>query len=356
MTSTATNALALTKLPPAARECYKFPNKSIATPLMSVRKLDKANLRTTFENDRVTVTNKTGAVILHGLADPHTALYMVHTSDKHPIPLPGTTSTQPSSIHTTHTAANAYNIKAVPALINYYHATMGSPHIASWIKQIHLGYFTGWPGLTVNRVQCYCTKKPQTTYGYQKLIKKNIQSTKPKPKPQSKFHDVSTHIIEAADLRNLIATDLPRQYPITSARGHKYLFLTYDQDSNFINAIPIHSRKTPELIRAFKECYNKLSDHGLTARLLKLNNEVSKDLIKVITDTGLKYQLVSPGDHRPNPAERAIQAFKSHFIATRSGTDRTFPQDCWDLLVPLALVSTSCAHHESTQPFQLTPR
>jgi hypothetical protein len=120
-----------------------------------------------------------------------------------------TTSTQPSSIHTTHTAANAYNIKAVQALINYYHATIGSPPIASWIKRIHLGYFTGWPGLTVDRVQRYCTKKPQTTYGYQKLIKKNIQSTKPKPKPQSKFHDVSTHIIEAADLRNLIATDLP---------------------------------------------------------------------------------------------------------------------------------------------------
>jgi hypothetical protein len=58
MTSTATDALALTKLPPAARECYKFPNESIATPLMSVRKLDKANLRTTFENDQVTVTNK----------------------------------------------------------------------------------------------------------------------------------------------------------------------------------------------------------------------------------------------------------------------------------------------------------
>jgi hypothetical protein len=59
MISTATDALALTKLPPpAARECYKFPKESIATPLMSVRKLDKANLRTTFENDQVTVTNK----------------------------------------------------------------------------------------------------------------------------------------------------------------------------------------------------------------------------------------------------------------------------------------------------------
>jgi hypothetical protein len=124
----------------------------------------------------------------------------------------------------------------------------------------------------------------------------------------------------------------------------------YDHDSNFINAIPIHSRKTPELFRAFKECYNELSDHGLTARLLKLDNEVSKDLIKVITNTGLKYQLISPGDHRQNPNERAIQAFKSHFIATRSGTDSTFPQDCWDLLIPLALVTLNIM-----RPSQINP-
>jgi hypothetical protein len=135
MTSTATDALALTKLPPAARKCYKFPNKSIATPLMSVRKLDKANLQTTFENDQVNVTNKHGAVILHGIADPHTGLYMVHTSDEQPIPLPSTTSTLPRSIHTTHTAANAYNIKAVPALINYYHATGHSQHHAPIANQ-----------------------------------------------------------------------------------------------------------------------------------------------------------------------------------------------------------------------------
>ena len=189
---------------------------------MSVRKLDKANLRTTFENNQVIVTNKEGTVILQGTADPSTDLYMVPTSD-HPVPQISP-SKLPGSIHTTHTAANAYTIKAIPALINYYHATICSPPIASWIKKIHLGYFTGWPGLTAIRVQRYCTKKPQTSYGYQKLIKKNIQSTKQKLTPQSKSHDVSTHIIEAADLRNVIATDLPGRYPITSARGHKSIY------------------------------------------------------------------------------------------------------------------------------------
>jgi hypothetical protein len=61
-------------------------------------------------------------------------------------------------------------------------------------------------------------------------------------------------------------------------------------------------------------------------------------------------QLVSPGDHRQNPAERAIQAFKSHFIATRSGTDSTFPQDCWDILVPLALITLNIMRPSRINP------
>lgn len=39
----------------------------------------------------------------------------------------------------------------------------------------------------------------------------------------------------------------------------------------------------------------------------------------------LTYQLASPGDHRTNPAEQAIQTSKNHFIAILSGTDEDFP-------------------------------
>jgi hypothetical protein len=62
--------------------------------------------------------------------------------------------------------------------------------------------------------------------------------------------------------------DLPGRYPVTSARGHKYIFVMYDYDSNFINAIPIKSRKSHILVEAFKECYSALCQNGLTGRLL----------------------------------------------------------------------------------------
>jgi hypothetical protein len=52
---------------------------------------------------------------------------------------------------------------------------------------------------------------------------------------------------------------------------------------------------------------------------------VSKDLIKEIENKGLKYQIASPGDHRLNHSETAIQTFKKHFIAILYGTDSGFP-------------------------------
>ena len=48
----------------------------------------------------------------------------------------------------------------------------------------------------------------------------------------------------------------------------------------------------------------------------------------------MEYQLASPGDHRINSAERAIQTYKNHFISTLQGTDPDYPENGWDLLMP----------------------
>ena len=47
----------------------------------------------------------------------------------------------------------------------------------------------------------------------------------------------------------------------------------------------------------------------------------------------MKYQLASPHDHRNNPAERAIQSFKNHFISNLHGCDTEFPAYQWCRLI-----------------------
>ena len=191
-------------------------------------------------------------------------------------------------------------------------------------------------------------------------IKKHIRSSKPAPNdanadfpapysPASQTRHAAFDIINTTtdkEFQNMIATDLPGHYPITSLLGHKYLFVMFDTDSNFINTVPIKNNPTPELIKGFKHCHKYLKKRHFYAKLLPLDNKVSKDRIAHIEAEQLMYQLASPGDHCTNPAERAIQTFKNHFIGIISGTNPEFPSNCWDPLSPPC--PPGCRHIEST--------
>ena len=217
MTSIATDELALSQLPPAARSCHKFAD--ITIPLLSVYRLCKANLDVTFHRNQVVVTNPQGKRVLLGQLDPKTELYMVSMYDEteqHTLQGENTPVTGHRAHYTLQakaTANSAYTVQAVPTLINFYHATVGYPPIQSWLSAIDKGYFVGWPGLTSERVRKYCTKKIQTTLGHQKLVKQNVKSTKTKlekqPTKRSVIHNVTVSTIMESELQNLIATDLP---------------------------------------------------------------------------------------------------------------------------------------------------
>ena len=85
------------------------------------------------------------------------------------------------------------------------------------------------------------------------------------------------------------------------------------------------SRETSEMIRCYGECYEFFKVAGFTAQVLRLDNEISKELIKRIEEDKLDYQLAAMGDHRRNPAERAIQDYKNHLISVLAGADQLSP-------------------------------
>ena len=104
----------------------------------------------------------------------------------------------------------------------------------------------------------------------------------------------------------------------------------YDFDSNTINAVAIKNRKTESLIKGFNEMYEDLEKAGINPVLHRLDNETSAGLIQEIEAKGNDYQIASPGYHRLNHAERAVQTFKNHLIAVLYGADSGFPAKQWD--------------------------
>ena len=60
--------------------------------------------------------------------------------------------------------------------------------------------------------------------------------------------------------------------------------------------------------------------------------------------------MVLPDMHRRNMDEKAIQAFKDHFLVILSGVDSSFPLHLWDRLSPQAEMTLNLLRQSKVEP------
>ena len=104
----------------------------------------------------------------------------------------------------------------------------------------------------------------------------------------------------------------------------------YDYDSNYIFAQAFKN------LDAFKIIHQQLVSVGLQPKLHRLDHECSTILKAYLQDANIDFQLVPPGLHCRNAAERAICTFQNQFIAGLCSTNPNFPIALWDELIPQA--------------------
>ena len=103
---------------------------------------------------------------------------------------------------------------------------------------------------------------------------------------------------------------------------------------NVILVAPFTTRKHQHRLATYNSITEWLNNRGLDTGLKSLYNEASQNYKATIKDKrGVDLQLVPPGIHRRNEAERAIHTFKAHLLAMLSGVAPDFPQLLWDLLL-----------------------
>ena len=371
------------------RACKGHKLKHLTEALASVRRFVESGCDVHFGWDKALIIDRnTKETLLEAPCNASKGLYT--------IPLDTTTKVLPTAtqeiLHESRGTGKAYTlnnytIPAVPQMIKFLHAAAGYPVISSWLQAIKKDHYMSWPGLCAETVRKHLQDSPITSKGHMKMVRQNrhpkpdtqvplLTANAIPPAPIKTAHNIEFEVIETAKLpndittntvlehqlgiiktegkyviKNLISTDLPGRYPVTSARGYKYIFILYNHDTNFIHACPIKSRKAEDLILGFTTCYAEMKQNGFTATKLKLDNEISKLFIHHIKDVEkIDYQQVSAGNHRTNQAERAILDFKNHFISILSGADPDFPTNCWDLLLPQTIITLNLLRDSRLQP------
>ena len=78
-------------------------------------------------------------------------------------------------------------------------------------------------------------------------------------------------------------------------------------DANDITGIPIKNREAATLTEAWTKLNKIYEKAGVKPKLWVLDNEISHEFKKALTQAGTTFQLVPPRTHRSNAAERGIQ-------------------------------------------------
>ncbi len=348
--ATHTTMLPFESLSAEARKADVLPGLR-PNSLVSVGKFSDAGYTTVFHphGEGVTVHKKNTIrlrvfrkPVLQGWRDAN-GLWRVSRNEKKPIVV---------SRSKKETAASAYSLPSISQTVRYLHAAAGFPTKDSWIKAINNGNYKTWPGITAHVVSKHFPESVETQKGHMKKQRQNVRSTKQKVAMDETTEDgeltkaLSKHNIMVAviNVDARVFTDQTGRLPVQSSRGNTSLMVYFDVDANYIDAEPIRTHHDSQMIPAYQNLW-KRTNRGRTKKpnLHILDNEAS-EAFKAEIRKNCELQLVPPDTHRRNLAERAIQTFKSHFIAILAGVDESFPMNLWDVG---SFGATSSTHVES---------
>ena len=124
-------------------------------------------------------------------------------------------------------------------LTDYYAKTIFNPAKSTLLRPIHNNSLTLWLALTTILISKHLSKRLTAVQGHMDQEFKNIRSTKPvknevqevgstqgQEKNNIKTHDVMCATFSAEKLSKS-SSDQTGKFPITSYRGHKYIFVFY---------------------------------------------------------------------------------------------------------------------------------
>jgi hypothetical protein len=362
MESTYEGELDIPALPPEARRAHIVPallnNNS---SLVSIGQLADAGCDVQFNKTSATVTYE-GNTIFTGTRNATNKLWsLTPTSDE-------------SSTATAHAAVGT----ATPAeLVTFSHAALFSPALSTLEKALKKGFLINFPGLNEKTLRKYPPQSTAMIKGHMDQIRKNIQSTKTKihhtaPTRTSTTQepndiddcfptdeispDTEDHFfastLDVPDATGKISTDQTGRFISPSSTGNNYILILYDYDSNAILAKAMPNRTATAILTAYKALHGDLVAAGRRPKLQRLDNECSEPLKQFFVSENITYQLVPPGVHRRNPAERAIRTFKNHFIAGLCTADPKFPLHLWDRLLEQAVLTLNLLRSSRLNPTQ----
>jgi len=228
--------------------------------------------------------------------------------------------------------------------VMYYHAIFGSPAASTFYRAVRNGWIV-INGLSPRKIHQNWPNSMATAEGHLQQTRRGLRSTRPKnanfskPKPshpdftdESETSQMSEEVhISGFPRKEAAFTDATGRYPEPSIDGFEYhLIFTY---KNYIHVELMSDRSAMSYVNAYTAAVNFFAKLGHTIKNIVLDNETSKDLDAYFSKNDIDFQRVPPYQKRSNKAERGIQTWRNHWIATLGTVDPKCPTNIWSMFV-----------------------
>jgi hypothetical protein len=139
-------------------------------------------------------------------------------------------------------------------------------------------------------------------------------------------------------------------FPVQSSRGNRLIMVLYKNDGNYIDAEPMQDSKDNSLVKAYNTLWARVTKSGKVKPTVHILDNKASARFKEESRKKFDLQLVPPDTHQQNLAKRAIQTFKSHFIAILAGLDPSLLMTLWDRLLPQTILTLNLLWQAKADP------
>lgn len=341
-----------------------FPDHLLDHNLASMSQLCAQGCSATFDSTSVTVRDSQGCVVLSGTKALADTLWHL------PIPL-GPTCPSPPAHPPNPSASLAIKNQLDADFVQFAHAAMGSPCVSTFYKAVQRGYLRTMPRLTAKMIHSNPPNSTATALGHLDRQRQGLASTKQQP-PTDPVSDLpfepdstddAFHSAESPDSTDnndvvytmlmktdhLNSSDLTGRFPVTSRRGHSYIHVSVWR--NYIHCEPQKTKSSADHINSYSSSLNFFKEKGnVRISIQRLDNETSQELEQFLHSHVDVVQYVPPHQHRANKAERAIRDVKNHLIACLCTTDRDFPLNLFDAILPQMEITLNLLRPSALNP------
>jgi hypothetical protein len=272
------------------------------TSLLSISDLVDIGYEITYSKAKVDFTME-GTSIFEGQRNLRTGLWMVDFA----IFKPSKITKSPNSkvawsttiapaldnrcAYPTKCAAPAVEVNSVKEFVAYWHAAFGYPSKSTFVRNIRNGNIA-IDGLSVGSVRRNFVPSVYTAMGHLDATRSNIRSTK-EPFVSESSHPHTTPLVWVAihESTGRLHSDQTGSLPVLGRHKERYLFIMFDETSNFIYAVALTDLSAESLRAATEGGLNYFAAHGSVAKILP-NLRISA---RTITEAEDQYRHYSRG-------------------------------------------------------------